>query len=100
MSDQRFETCVKHGVRRCLICNRPAAQSLNTKQQTSKDILPTVPDFPQADTDSDKMMEPIFHPQPPFELPAGAPKDPLVVAAEEYSAACRHHMASQSEVAR
>lgn len=110
MPDKRFENCPDHGVRRCLVCNPPKGRIVNTARpgekfpnadtaaKLSKDDIPEVLNYDVPDAEEEQGRPYPFSPDPPFEIPNATPKDPLVSAAEDYSRACRIHMAAQSEV--
>jgi hypothetical protein len=99
MPDDRFVNCAKHGIRRCPMCSRT-----NQSVTTTPTVIPAVPNFdnPMESESEAKIMEGVFSPEPPFQIPEceTVQKDPLVAAAEEYSVACRMHMAAQGAVAR
>ena len=114
MPDDRFVNCAKHGTRRCPVCNKPAgkpvtavrledggAMGSHTTLPVTEADIPPVPSFgDMINLEAEaKIMEGVFSPEPPFQIPERGTKDPLVLAAEAYSAACAQHQSSMVRVA-
>lgn len=95
----RFERCVEHQVRNCLVCH-PIAKAKKVVEIAVE--IPEVPEFPNDGKPEDVVIE-----GQRLEVARAAVADissqldsPLVAAAMRYTQACNIHAKAQREVAR